>query len=1156
MAEVEEKVILTADASQLTATFDQLVNAITQTREELRQYKDDKEKSAELTKRLADQEMQLVELMKKNNNVINTSNVSYKQLNDILKDLNKTYRSTSDAAQRMNIAPASKAINQELKTMDANIGQYQRNIGNYANDVEKAFASVRMNATQVMRELPSLKYGIEMFFVAISNNLPMLIESLERLKAARAAEKAASAEQVAMDTAENKAKQGLAGSTAALGAAKAGAANASVTEKNTELELAKAEVEENQVTLQAVEADMEAIKASKAKVEANLKEMKTVMALAEEEKYRASISRDPAAMKAASEAEFRANETYKQLLADLEKIEIQEVETKEALVTATNNLTAAQERLNKAMAEGDVESAGGAAEGAAKSMGKLSNIVILVVTILALFWRQISEGIDSLINFGKRLQRSNEILEETKKAVDPKEMSEFNGEVQKTTRSLMAMQTTLVNSANGARLFYKEQLELNKAVMEGAKSMAQEYVEIRLLDSIISDAAKSEEDHNKAAEKLVKILDDAAISTKDVKDQTEAYKKSVDKLIESLYNQAQAQGAIQLLQAKFTDTVLKAQGELIDAELAQEKNKFQNFGQWLEYWAVAALTPLGLFSDKYKSKKDFLDAKVEKWKKQLDVAKTEFEQFLAKITEMFSFDDLFGGENGGGGGGADNWFSKWEMWIKRVETLQGTFVGEFQNLNLAETWKYSQAGMEAYMKKFDEYTAHYKNDVKQLKEIEIQRLQYIEERYQYQQKLIKQYQSSDKSEKERDLASLEEWFTQMKLVYKTAGVDIEGLVNEYNKRLSDIQHKYIDQYVNVGKDGMELELANLQVAFEKELYEYQKKGIETVNLEEHFAQERLKIISKYAKEEADAVIEQIQRQEDARRRMNEVSLGWNNQGGSNRIQELQYAKLGGTTMTGHQTRQNEIEATFNDYNIYKESADAQIAEMERVLASGKLIGQQKLEMEQQLEDAKQELALTTAEYEMSLNQMVLEDTRQTTEEMLSYIQSSFQGLGGMFDDVYTAIEKTTELQVKQGKLSEKEAEKRLEEYRGVKAAAAAMDALASAVGAYNSLASIPYVGPVLGAAAAAAALAAGFANVRLIMATTKDNAGQATDSYATAAPSLSDYVPSYVSNITGKSDIDYLNGSLKEEPIHCFITESEVTAAQEVANKRAGEVTW
>ena len=207
-----------------------------------------------------------------------------------------------------------------------------------------------------------------------------------------------------------------------------------------------------------------------------------------------------------------------------------------------------------------------------------------------------------------------------------------------------------------------------------------------------------------------------------------------------------------------------------------------------------------------------------------------------------------------------------------------------------------------------------------------------------------------------------------------------------------------------------------------------------------------------------------------------------------------------------------------------------------------------------LADAKNELELGTLELQEQIEEKKAENAKATFEEITQYAQQGFQGLGGMFDNVYTAIERTYELQVKEGKMTEKEAEKELEKYRGVKAAAAAMDALGSAVGAYNSLASIPYVGPALGAAAAAAALAAGFANVKLILATTKDNAGVGgADTYS---PNLSEFTPQFVANATGRDDTDYLVNALEEKPLRAYIVESEVTAAQELENKRNQETTW
>jgi hypothetical protein len=357
---------------------------------------------------------------------------------------------------------------------------------------------------------------------------------------------------------------------------------------------------------------------------------------------------------------------------------------------------------------------------------------------------------------------------------------------------------------------------------------------------------------------------------------------------------------------------------------------------------------------------------------------------------------------------------------------------------------------------------------------------------------------------------------------------------------------------------MDLELANLDDTFKKELQEYERKGIETTKLVEHYAQESEKIHSKYAKAEADAVIAQIQREEDALKRRNRVDTGNAMLLGNEATvkSERTWGAMGSTTVWGIERNRAELEGLKQEKKIYEDSANAQIAEMQRVLASGKLIGQDRLEMEQQLADLQKEIELGTLEYQLEIDQMRVDNAKAAFDEISGYLQQGFQGLSGIFDDVYTAVEKTMDAKVAEGKITNEEAEKQLEEYRGIKAAAAAMDALGSAVGAYNSLASIPYVGPALGAAAAVAALAAGFANVRLIMATTKDNAGSGTDSYANAVPSLSDYQPQYVTNITGKDDTDYLANALSEKPIQAYVVESDVTASQELANKRTNETTW
>ena len=75
------------------------------------------------------------------------------------------------------------------------------------------------------------------------------------------------------------------------------------------------------------------------------------------------------------------------------------------------------------------------------------------------------------------------------------------------------------------------------------------------------------------------------------------------------------------------------------------------------------------------------------------------------------------------------------------------------------------------------------------------------------------------------------------------------------------------------------------------------------------------------------------------------------------------------------------------------------------------------------------------------------------------------------------------------------------------------------------------------------------------MATSKNNIS-ATNSYANAAPSLSEYTPQMVVNATGKDDTDYLANAISEKPIKTYVVSSDVTAAQEIANKTDSEATW
>lgn len=66
-------------------------------------------------------------------------------------------------------------LNAKIMAAEAAMGDHRRNVGNYSS----AFNGLGMQVQQIARELPSLTMGANQFFLAISNNLPMLVDAFQ-----------------------------------------------------------------------------------------------------------------------------------------------------------------------------------------------------------------------------------------------------------------------------------------------------------------------------------------------------------------------------------------------------------------------------------------------------------------------------------------------------------------------------------------------------------------------------------------------------------------------------------------------------------------------------------------------------------------------------------------------------------------------------------------------------------------------------------------------------------------------------------------------------------------------------------------------------------------------------------------------------------------
>ena len=67
---------------------------------------------------------------------------SYNALSKQMSELKKAFKATNDEAERSKLAAQINGINDQLKEMDASIGNYQRNVGNYEGAFTKGLSSI------------------------------------------------------------------------------------------------------------------------------------------------------------------------------------------------------------------------------------------------------------------------------------------------------------------------------------------------------------------------------------------------------------------------------------------------------------------------------------------------------------------------------------------------------------------------------------------------------------------------------------------------------------------------------------------------------------------------------------------------------------------------------------------------------------------------------------------------------------------------------------------------------------------------------------------------------------------------------------------------------------------------------------------------------
>lgn len=104
--------------------------------------------------------------------------LAHKKAMQSAKNVGTTYGSTSlefkKAAERAN------KLDAELKAIDETLGKNNRNVGNY----KSGWNGLGNSINQLTREMPAFAVSANTGFLALSNNIPILVDEISRLKAA------------------------------------------------------------------------------------------------------------------------------------------------------------------------------------------------------------------------------------------------------------------------------------------------------------------------------------------------------------------------------------------------------------------------------------------------------------------------------------------------------------------------------------------------------------------------------------------------------------------------------------------------------------------------------------------------------------------------------------------------------------------------------------------------------------------------------------------------------------------------------------------------------------------------------------------------------------------------------------------------------------
>lgn len=1086
---------------------------------------------------LVDAQVKLKEVMNAGKNETQAAEGSYNALSQRMSALKQVWKETTDEATRNEIGQQINQINTELKALDASIGNSQRNVGNYKSALEGLDESF-VGWKQELKECKEALQQLDPSTQAYAETMARAAELTHQLSDQQEMIKYASTD--VGDQLENV--RGIATNMAA-GFSAVNAAMGLFGEENEEIQQAMLKVQQAMALVQGMQGLDGFMKRTKG--------LSQSLGLA---------TKATKAQTAATKADALASK--------------QDATAKGAEATATAGVIPAQLGLNAAMK--------------ANPIGFIIGLIASLIAIFSLLKDKIMEMIGSnkemsaafdkvkavLAGFGNIIKKS--VINPIKMAIIPiKTLAKVMIDLFKGDWSAIGddikegfteMKDTVVDTINVVGAF-KEGYDKKRAEQDEAYRKAAAAAREKELDNIIKDNEakygsdwKYTEEAQKLYEEMFKVRMEQYAEDSDEYREAQRDKMAYDRELSE--HQKQEEEKRNAASKKAAEDAAKARKKILEDNLKSIEKAYTDFyGKFKNYISKENQNLMGITDQWYdwasklvisfKSGSTVIERNVSDMKKylmeNLGISKKDADAFVKKLVDMYyegakEVKTLIDGK--------PVYFEISDQFIKGLQEQYGFTLKEAQDIVDEIRANLTKADLDNIVATS---LANMQKDFYNLDRVVKETMGNVSAAFDLKEAL------SGITIPDEAVANIENLFTMASQAARKELIDIEDEIDRLYKKLA--KDKDGGPYYGMTME----ELGQTLPTFQKFL----DKKNELEGKLNQLELERFRKVSDVYKQ-------------DWENRLTIVKEG--NQA-INDIAEQNFKEQINNAIRWQGVYGNALRDLYEDKDYYTETYNEQKGQLERLREMYLEMAQDERLTFEEKENAKREAAKLTGEliqleYDKEVNMLKVQ--KGLWKEWVNAVKDAASGVGdilGSLSDYYTGLmeleQAKIDKQLEDKKITQEQAEALYEQQRSnfdkaknLQLAMTWINGFSAAIGAYQSMASIPYVGPILGAAAAAAALATTAIQAQKINATDMDNpyggggGGSSSSSINYQLPDVMEYENSLGRNLTGMDDTDNINndgsgrGNGGRGETRVYVVESDISNALNKSNKRKTEVTF